>query len=278
LLGNERNAPVIELHFPAGSFEFESDRHFAVGGADFWGKLNGRAIDNHTVIKASSGSMLSFERRNSGNRAYLAIEGGFEADRWLGSASTNLRAAIGGFQGRRLRTGDRVEFADRDEAQSYIGTAIGPSFRHSYRSPATVRVTAAPEFEILTALSEQILFESTFEISRQSDRMGFRLSGEPLFRIDDREMLSSGVTFGTIQLLPDGQMIALMADHQTTGGYPRIVTVASVDLPVLAQMAAGDRVSFERITTDEAERAYCELERSFAFLRFGVSTRSVGVL
>jgi len=278
LLGNEPDAAVIELHFPAGSFEFAQDCHFAVGGADFDAKLNSDRIEAGAVTEASSGSLLSFESRISGNRAYLAVAGGFDADRWLGSASTNLRAAIGGHHGRRLLIGDRIEFAGSPERKYASGTALGPSLLRSYTSPASIRVTAGPEFDVLTALSEQFLFENTFEISRQSDRMGLRLSGEPLYRIDYSEMLSPGVTFGTVQLLPDGQMIVLMADHQTTGGYPRILSVTSVDLPLLAQMGAGDRLSFELISAAEAEHLHHELERSFAFLRFGVRARNGAVL
>ena len=278
LLGNEPNAAVIELHFPAGSFEFQENCNFAISGADFAGRLDGVAIQNLTVTKASPGSLLIFERRVAGNRAYLAVEGGFASERWLGSASTNIRAALGGHHGRRLRTGDRIEFVSCDDRSSTIGAAIGPSLRYAYASRAILRVVAGPEFDVLTALSEQKLFESTFEITRQSDRMGFRLLGEPLFRIDESEMLSSGVAFGTIQLLPDGQMIVLMADHQTTGGYPRIMTVASIDLPHLAQMGAGHDVSFKLITLDEAEHEYCQLERSFAFLRYGVHVRAAAVL
>ena len=278
LLGNDADAAVIELHFPAGSFQFEKECVFAIGGADLGAELDNKKVETFTAARATHGSILKFRQRRDGNRAYLAVAGGFDCERWLGSASTNMRAELGGFHGRRLRAGDRIEFAASAESRSAVGTAIGPSLRHSFASPATIRVTAGPEFDVLTAVCEQRLFENTFEISRQSDRMGFRLSGEPLFRLTDSEMLSSGVTFGTVQLLPDGQMIVLMADHQTTGGYPRIVTVASVDLPVLAQMAAGERVSFKLITIEEAERESCELERSFAFLRFGVRNRSAGVL
>src|SRR5689334_21882709 len=164
LLGNDPNAAVIELHFPAGSFEFERGCNFAIGGADFGAMLEGRAIAANTVSAASAGSRLSFERRAAGgNRAYLAVGGGFDAARWLGSASTNLRAAIGGHGGKRLQTGDRIGFADRTVLNTSSGITIGPSLVRSYASPATVRVTAGPEFEVLTALSEQNLFETTFE-------------------------------------------------------------------------------------------------------------------
>ena len=278
LLGNEPTAAVIEFHFPAGSFEFENECDFAIGGADFSAKLDDRVVRTGTVDTASVGSVLSFERRVSGNRAYLAVAGGFEAEVWLGSASTNLLAIMGGHHGTRLRTDDRIEFATNRPMRSTSGLTIGPSLLHACRSPLVIRVTAGPEFDVLTAVSEQKLFENTFEILHQSDRMGFHLSGEPLYRIDDSEMLSSVVTFGTVQLLPDGQMIVLMADHQTTGGYPRILNVASVDLPLLAQMGAGDGVSFRLISVAEAEHLQHELEQGFAFLRFGVRARNGAVL
>jgi antagonist of KipI len=100
--------------------------------------------------------------------------------------------------------------------------------------------------------------------------MGYRLDGPPLGKLSDTELLSSGTTFGTIQLLPDGQMIVLMADHQTTGGYPRIATITAVDLPLVAQLGPGDALSFDLIEIADAEALLAEFERQLGFLRFGV--------
>src|SRR5689334_20539589 len=110
LLDNSENSPVIEMHFPADTIEFKSDTNFAIGGADFDPRLNKIAIDNARVCSALSGDVLSFHAKHSGNRAYLAVRGGFCADEWIGSQSTNLKARIGGWHGRRLRSGDRIGF------------------------------------------------------------------------------------------------------------------------------------------------------------------------
>src|SRR5262249_775442 len=138
----------------------------------------------------------------------------------------------------------------------------------------TVRAIAGPELEMLTASSRKALFETKFKISRDSDRMGFRTSGQPLLRVSNEEILSSGTTFGTVQLLPDGQMIILAADHQTTGGYPRILTVAAIDQCLLAQLGAGDEIGFEPVTSEEAEELYLEFEKSLGFFRTGLRSRT----
>jgi antagonist of KipI len=118
-------------------------------------------------------------------------------------------------------------------------------------------------------LSEENFLQETFTISAKSDRMGFRLDGEPLYLLNQQEMLSSAVNFGTIQLLPDGQMIILMADHQTTGGYPRIAHVVEPDLPLLAQLGSNDKVGFHLVSVPEAENLHLAFERDLSFFRIG---------
>ena len=134
---------------------------------------------------------------------------------------------------------------------------------------------AGAEFEFLTALSERNFTKQTFSISNDSNRMGFRLNGEPLYTLDKIELVSSAVDFGTIQLLPDGQMIVLMADAQTSGGYPRIAQVVSADLPILAQLGAGDKVGFEMISTEEAEKLILNYEKDLNWLKIGVNSKYV---
>ena len=133
----------------------------------------------------------------------------------------------------------------------------------------TVRIITGAEFENLTAFSEQQFLSETFTISKDSNRMGFRLEGKPLFLLNKTELVSSAVDFGTIQLLPDGQMIVLMADHQTTGGYPRLGNVISIDLPLIAQLGANDKVGFHLISIGEAENLLLEFEKDLCFLRIG---------
>jgi antagonist of KipI len=274
LLGNDENAAVLEMHFPAPEFLFEETAFFALGGADFSAKLNGEAIDNWKICFARKGSILKFDEKIFGNRAYLAIKDGFAIETWLNSASTNLKARIGGLQGRKLQSGDRIAFNQIANRQSpIVNRGVSNSLIPFYSKFPTVRVVAGAEFELLTAISQQNFLKENFTITHNSDRMGFRLAGEPLYLLESKEMISSAVNFGTIQLLPDGQMIVLMADHQTSGGYPRLANVISTDLPLLAQLGANDKVAFHLISLEDAENLLIKFEKNLNFLKIGVNLR-----
>ncbi len=268
LLANDENEVVLEMHFPASEILFEETAVFALGGADFSAKLNGEAIENWRICTAEKGSTLKFEQKVFGNRAYLAIKGGFTVKKWLKSASTNLKAKIGGFEGRKLQLGDRIFFNQSPKSKvqspkSKISTSLIPF----YSKFPTVRVIAGAEFDDLTAISQQNFLHENFTITQNSDRMGFRLQGEPLFLQNPKELVSSAVNFGTIQLLPDGQLIVLMADHQTSGGYSRIANVISMDLPLLAQLGANDKAAFHLISLKEAENLLMRFEKDLNLLK-----------
>ena len=271
LLGNPENEAVLELHFPAGEFIFEKACSFATGGADFGGRLNGNEIPNWKAIVASKGDVLAFSGPPLGTRSYIAVAGGFRINGWLGSKSTNLTAGAGGLQGRKLTDGDRIEFA---AASTIAPLSLGPSLIPQYSRLPTVRVIAGAEFDLITGKSEQDLLVAEFTLTNDADRMGYRLNGPRLDLLHEKEMVSAAVTFGTLQLLPDGQLIVLMADHQTSGGYPRIANVIDVDLPLLAQLSPGDGVSFQLVTIEEAEEARMRFERELSFLRTGLLLRS----
>lgn len=270
LLGNDETEATLEMHFPAPEMLFEDDATIALGGAEFGAELNENPIENWRAVFVEKGSVLKFEKKIYGNRAYLAARGGFEVEKWLGSASTNLTAKIGGFGGRVLQKDDRFPFNQQTtNLEQRTKYKISNNLLPFYSRFPVVRVTAGTEFEFLTALSEQNFLKENFIISSNSNRMGFRLEGEPLFLLRQKEMLSSAVNFGTIQLLPDGQMIILMADHQTTGGYPRLAHVIERDLPLLAQLGAGDRVGFHLISVEEAENLSIKFEKDLSFFRTG---------
>lgn len=267
LLGNDDKAPVIEAHFPAPDIVFESDCVVAVGGAEFGAELDGEAIDNWHLFLAEKDSTLRFTNKVAGNRCYVAVRGGFKVDEWLGSSSTNLAAAIGGHDGRKLETGDRICFASYDFDDRFLGRRIAPSLRPMYRPFPTVRVIPGAEFQLLDARGLDLLEFQDFTISNNSNRMGFRLAGKPIKLDREIELVSSAVSFGTIQLLPDGQLIVLMADHQTTGGYPRLAHVITRDLPLIGQLGANDKVAFHLVDIAHAEELALEFEREVNFLR-----------
>ena len=275
LLGNNEHEAVLEFHFPAGTIVFEQPAIFALGGADFDARLNGMNIENWRPYFAEPGAKLRFTNKSSGNRSYLSVRDGFSIDKWLGSCSTNLVAQAGGFNGRRLRSGDRIEFREQIFAEQKLNYFISPSLIPFYRPFPTVRVVAGAEFELLSKDSYKAFSESTYIVSNQSDRMGYRLTGAPLKLTENIEILSSAVSFGTIQLLPDGNLIVLMADHQTTGGYPRLGHVISIDLPLLAQLGPGDKVGFHLVSIKEAENLLLNFENEVNLLKIGCRFRTV---
>ena len=269
VVGNNENAAVLEMHFPAAELEFENPTSFAVGGADFGAEIDGVPWRNWSTAFADKGSNLRFRKRSVGQRAYLAVAGGIDVPNWLGSSSTNTTAEVGGYQGRKLAAGDRLDISENKGHLASEQMIVGQSLwgRHYIGEP--VRVVAGHEFDVLTATSERSLLTETFTVTRDSNRMGYRLAGPALHLLHEYEMISSAVSFGTIQLLPDGQLIVLMADHQTSGGYPRIGHVISVDLPILSQSGAGDHLRFKMISVDEAEDAAMQFENELNFLRLG---------
>ena len=276
LLGNREAEAVLEIHFPAPRLRFEEAALIALGGAKFGAKIDDKSIENWRPYFIGKNQTLSFPRKISGNRAYLSVKGGFVIERWLNSAGTNLTAKIGGCEGRSLIKGDELFFNSRFQIpDSRFRYKISRSVIPHYGSMPTVRVVAGAEYDKLTALSERNFLNDNFTISRNSNRMGFRLSGEPLHLSDKIELVSAAVSFGTIQLLPDGQMIILMADHQTSGGYPRIAHVVSKDLPIVAQLGASDKVNFELISIEEAEDLALEFERDLSLLKVGVNSKYV---
>lgn len=271
LLGNQENESILEMHFPAAEILFEENAVCALGGADFSAKSSGRPVENWRAFSAPQGSVLKFDQKLSGNRVYLAIQGGFRIEHWLKSASTNLKARIGGLEGRKIRAGDRI-FFNRPAAKREPRTdrKISNSLIPFYSKFPTVRVIAGAEFEDLTAVSRENFLKENFLISQNSDRMGFRLTGEPLYLRQNKELVSAAVNFGTIQLLPDGQLIALMADHQTAGGYPRLANIISTDLPLIGQLGANDKVAFHLTSAAEAENRLIDFERNLKLLKTAV--------
>ncbi len=267
MLGNEERSPVIEIHFPAPEIAFETDCVVAIAGGDFMPVLNDAPVENWRSFVVEKESILRFTRKIAGNRSYLAVKGGLNIRPWLESSSTNLTAGVGGYHGRRLETGDRLGVKSPGADRRFSGRRIAASLIPLYRPFPTVRIIPGAEFESLGAENHELLENENFTVSNNSNRMGFRLTGSPIRHSPGSGMLSSAVDYGTIQLLPDGQLIVLMVDHQTTGGYPRIAHVISRDLPLIAQLGAGDKVAFHLVDLAHAEHLALEFELELNLLR-----------
>lgn len=268
LVGNPAGAVALEMHYPAPQLEFNSPTLMALSGADFQATLDGVEIAINQPILVATGSVLKFQKPLTGARCYLAVKGALEAEEWLGSQTTNHFAARGGFKGRNLQKGDWIAFA-KPFSYEVEEPAVMPwsaSVRELYPQGPCYLIPGA-EYDLLDDLSKERLVSEPFQIALNSNSMGYRLASAPLQLKEYKECLSSGVDFGTLQLLPDAQTILLMADHQTTAGYPRLGHVSSVSLPTLAQLNAGATIRFQLIDMATAESLYVVQEKHLRQLK-----------
>ena len=266
LLGKELNAAVIEMHFPAAKILFDKETIICITGADFTPKINKKNIPLHQPVLVNKNTELRFEKKISGARCYLSLLPDIAMDKWLNSYSTNLVAQAGGYQGRALQKGDKLNFKNNAEFKNSLNQKdfLKLPWRATeiIQSKKEIRFIKGNEWEWLTENAKEIFAKSNYKILNNSNRMGYRLQGNALNVQEDKQLISSGVTFGTIQLLPDGQVIILMADHQTTGGYPRVGHVISADLPSLAQCNPGDEINFIEAEIAAAEELFIQQQRN----------------
>lgn len=268
LLGNKIDEPVLEMHFPAATILFETSMMIALTGADFGAEINGKEVLINQPILVPAKSELRFTKHKRGSKLYLSAEEGFQTTNWLGSNSTSFLLHKGGFEGRNLIKNDLLEFNNLEDLE--IDSLTHLPWRASmaeFYSDNLIAFMPGAEYHHLEKISQSGMVTNKFKISNQSNRMGYRLEGQALLLSNKIECLSSAVSFGTIQLLPNAQMIVLMADHQTTGGYPRIGHVASSSLPTLAQVSAGESIQFELISSEEAETIFLQQQQNLQQLQ-----------
>lgn len=290
LTGNNENAPTIEMTLLGAVILFQEDSLIAICGGIFSPSINGsNAIPIWRPVLVKKGTVLHFRAAKKGCRAYLAVAGGFSVPKLMNSASTYLRAEIGGFHGRALQSGDEISFNPRSTLSGHIAEYLNARLNHrpfaaaewfvspklipSFENNLVIRVMEGRHYHLFSKESKEKLFNSLFQVTTQSDRMGYRLHGHPLQLQDYKEQLSEAVTFGTIQVPADGNPIVLLADRQTTGGYAKIAQIASVDFPLIAQAKPGDRIHFKKISLEEAQKLYIERERNLLQLKKGIIHR-----
>lgn len=278
LIGNDEGSACLEAALIGPAIAFDEETLIALTGGDLEPTIDGHAVPMWHPLWVEPGTTLRFGRAKLGARTYVAVAGGIDVPRVFGSRSTYLRAAFGGCEGRALKSGDTLRSAAASPVAERLRAtlrspgrrvvvarwSIATSVRPAYDDDVLVRVIAGAHFDALSVAARDSLFGATFRVSSSSDRMGYRLEGPDLALRCPLELLSEGVTFGTVQLPPGGAPIILMADAQTTGGYPRIAEVATVDLPLLAQLKPGDRLRFRLVSLDQAQAEYLEREREMA--------------
>jgi len=286
LVGNDDDAATLEASLLGPGITFDEPAVIALAGGDLSATISGNDVAPWHALTVPQGAMLRFGEARVGCRAYIAVAGGIDVAPVFGSRSTYLRAQFGGLEGRALRSGDvlnpgipsptaeRITAALRASGTTAVGRwTVANSARPAYNDDPIVRVIPGAHHELLDDTSRERLVSSTFRVSSNSDRMGYRLSGVELSLRQPTELLSEAVAFGTIQLPPGGEPIVLMADHQTTGGYPRIGEVATVDLPLIAQLKPGDRLRFRLVSVEKAQQAYLAQERDLSMARAAIRLR-----
>ena len=253
LVGNAADEAALEVTVIGPELQFEEETLVAVCGAEFQG-----AFPHNRPLLVPAGSRLSVGRAVRGARAYLAVAGGFAVEPVLGSRSTYVPGGFGGFDGRALRHGDVLPLRDAAAAKRFstLKKARGhtvawsaPPLTLPDREPILVHVLEGQHFAGFEPAAQRAFYDTVWRISPDSNRMGFRLAGPALARAAGQsgEAILSGPTgLGTVQVPANGVPIVLMADHQTTGGYPHIAEVVSADVPRLAQLAPGSTVHFAR--------------------------------
>ncbi|WP_203650160.1 biotin-dependent carboxyltransferase family protein [Secundilactobacillus yichangensis] len=254
LVGNSIDAAVLESSLQGPTLTFTQASHFAVTGAIAEMTLNDQPIETYREYYARRGDQLSIGHYTAGRFGYLAVYGGIQVPVIMGSRSTSLKYQLGGYQGRQLQAGDSLKTVRDALNQPRFQQAT--AYPYSQRDKTVIRVTPGPQYDDFSAQTRQQLTHQAFEISQQSDRMGARLQGQALDVTKMTEMLSEGTVLGGVQLPRDGQPIVLLADRQTTGGYPVIAVVARVDLPKLVQLTPGQQVQFRWLDLAESQILY----------------------
>ena len=289
LVGNKEGEGVLEISLMGPSLQIENDVLLAITGGDLSPIIAGKPVPLWRPVYVKKGSVLEFGRCKSGCRTYLAVAGGFDIPLVMDSKSTYLRAGIGGFQGRALQVGDVLKVKNLQEQSlrlleqlsqktilhSFVSTSwyIGSSHIPQDPTHVTIRVMKGSQFNQFSVESQQELLHSPFQVTTQSDRMGYRLSGPTIKLAQPLEMISEAVALGTVQVPPDGNPIILLADRQSVGGYPKIAQVAMIDIATVAQTKPGGKIWFAEITLEEAEELYCAREKDIQNLTVAIDLK-----
>lgn len=251
LLGNTDNAALIEIALGGARLRIAQTQWFAITGADLQAEADGMPVELCRPIRLEAGSLLQFKQPRLGCRAYLAVQDGFVAEPVLGSASTDVRADLGGYHGRAFQRGDRLAYSPCRYGEKSV------RWHTSWANPAFPDTGPLPfipgaHWSWLDEPRQEQFLVTAWQVSRNSDRMGLRLEQCLTPKHPWPSLLSSGVAFGSIQLPPDGHPIILAADRQTTGGYPLLGTVAGIAHSRLAQCRPGDSLRFIPVSAADA--------------------------
>ncbi len=253
LVGNRGGEAALEMTLMGPALEFQSPAWVALTGADMGAALDGAPVERYRAVHVAAGQTLNLGLAASGCRGYLAVRGGIDVAPVMGSRATDMSARMGGFEGRPLRAGDVLPLSAED---GWTPPQQAPMEPPACPGAIEVRAIPGPQDDAFTQAGLASFFSVSYEVSPDSDRMGIRFEGPAIESVSGNDIVSDGIVFGSVQVTSGGKPIVLMADHPTTGGYAKIATVVSFDLPKLAQARPGDTVRFRRVTLEEIQGLY----------------------
>lgn len=277
LVGNKEEEAGLEMTILGPTLKMEKDCLIAITGGNLSPTINGQSVPMWRPVYVKKGQVLQFGQCKSGCRSYLSVAGGYAIPEVMNSKSTYLRGQIGGYKGRALQADDIIDFNEcPDILQRWPKAMVTTKWfvHHKEFLPhgtPVIRFIKGSQFDYFTNLSKAEFVEQSFKVSIQSDRMGYRMSGPTLELKDKQELLSEAVSNGSVQVPLDGNPIILLADRQTTGGYPKIAQLITADLSLIAQMKPGESLKFAQVTLKEAEQLYLQKEEQLNHLKISIS-------
>jgi KipI family sensor histidine kinase inhibitor len=251
LVGNDSGAAALEITLLGPTLRTLRPVVVALCGARTEARLNGSPAAAGRVFELQAGDELAIGRTTQGARAYLAVAGGIDVPPVLGSRSTYTRGGFGGFQGRALQAGDVLAIGDATLREAYAAT---PDLALPEGDEVLVRVVLGPQNDYFAAEAIADFLGKPFQISTDADRMGYRLTGHVVKHLGPAEIVSDGIVLGSVQVPPHGNPIIMLADRPSVGGYPKIATVISADIRLLAQCRPGMRLRFQQVSVPEARQ------------------------
>jgi biotin-dependent carboxylase-like uncharacterized protein len=260
LVGNGEDAAAIEITLGGFAAEFLADTVCAVAGLPGRATLNEKPVPSWQPLAVARGDVLALQR---GARDYLFLAGGVDVPLVLGSRSTYLRGGFGGLEGRALRPGDELA---ANPPSGRMVNGLPPELLPRYPESPVLRVVLGPQEDRFTEEGLATFLSGTYEVTARADRMGYRLEGPAIRHRKGADIISDGIPLGAVQVPGDGQPVVLLADRPTTGGYAKIGTIISVDVPLIAQALPGARVRFRATSLEEAREIY--LRREYSLKRF----------
>lgn len=268
LVGNQESDAGLEVTFLGPTLRFHFNATIAITGGDLSPVLDGRPIPGWTSLSVPEGGTLSFKGPRDGIRSCICVRGGIDVPMVMGSRSTFTRSQFGGFHGRAVATGDILPVADSDgDAPQSAERSLASQAVPHYGRHHALRVTMGPQDDAFTTAGIDTFLASEFSVTPVFDRMGYRLEGPVIQHKKSADIVSDGTSRGAVQVPGAGKPIVLLADCGTTGGYTKIATVISADLPRMAQAQPGDTVVFRAVSLEEAHRALSEQEALIASAR-----------